>query len=54
MFDNTTPIDPQWAWQRYRPDADSPWDVKGHTPKVEAALPPGYKLDSKGKIQRKV
>ena len=33
--------------------ADSPWDVKGYTPKVEAALPPGYKLDSKGKVQRK-
>ena len=33
--------------------ADSPWDVKGYTPKVEAALPPAYKLDSKGKIQRK-
>src|SRR4051794_15848644 len=33
--------------------ADSPWDVKGYTPKVEAALPPAYKLDSKGKVQRK-
>jgi hypothetical protein len=33
--------------------AESNWDVKGYTPKVEAALPPGYKLDSKGKIQRK-
>ncbi|HET9752547.1 MAG TPA: HEAT repeat domain-containing protein [Myxococcales bacterium] len=33
--------------------ADSPWDVKGYTPKVEAALPQGYKLDSKGKVQRK-
>lgn len=33
--------------------ADSEWDVKGYTPKVEAALPPGYKLDSKGKVQRK-
>jgi len=33
--------------------ADSGWDVKGHTPKVEAALPPGYKLDSKGHVQRK-
>jgi hypothetical protein len=33
--------------------ADSPWDVKGYTPKVEAALPDGYKLDSKGKVQRK-
>jgi HEAT repeat protein len=34
--------------------AESPWDVKGYTPKVEAALPPAYKLDSKGKVQRKV
>ena len=33
--------------------ADSGWDVKGYTPKVEAALPPGYKLDSKGKVLRK-
>jgi len=33
--------------------ADSTWDVKGYTPKVEAALPQGYKLDSKGKVQRK-
>ena len=33
--------------------ADSTYDVKGYTPKVEAALPPGYKLDSKGKVQRK-
>jgi HEAT repeat protein len=33
--------------------ADSTWDVKGHTPKVEAALPAGYKLDSKGKVLRK-
>jgi HEAT repeat protein len=33
--------------------ADSPWDVKGYTPKVEAALPDRYKLDSKGKVQRK-
>jgi uncharacterized protein (DUF1800 family) len=33
MFDQESArIDPQWAWQRYRPDADSPWDVKraGH------------------------
>ena len=30
--------------------ADSTWDVKGYTPKVEAALPPAYKLDSKGKV----
>jgi HEAT repeat protein len=34
--------------------AESPWDVKGYTPSVEAALPPQYKLDSKGKVQRKV
>src|SRR5438309_7065120 len=33
--------------------ADSGWDVKGYTPKVEAALPPGYKLDSRGKLARK-
>ena len=33
--------------------ADSGWDVKGYTPKVEAALPAGYKLDSRGKIVRK-
>jgi HEAT repeat protein len=33
--------------------ADSTWDVKGYTPKVEAALPSGYKLDSKGKVQHK-
>jgi HEAT repeat protein len=33
--------------------ADSPWDVKGFTPKVEAALPDAYKLDSKGKVLRK-
>src|SRR6267142_1655072 len=33
--------------------ADSGWDVKGYTPKVEAALPAGYKLDSKGKVVRK-
>jgi HEAT repeat protein len=33
--------------------AESPWDVKGYTPKVEAALPPAYKLDSKGKVQRR-
>jgi HEAT repeat protein len=30
--------------------ADSTWDVKGYTPKVEAALPPAYKLDSKGRV----
>jgi HEAT repeat protein len=33
--------------------ADSGWDVKGYTPKVEAALPAGYKLDSRGKVTRK-
>jgi HEAT repeat protein len=33
--------------------ADSGWDVKGYTPKVEAALPEAYKLDAKGKIVRK-
>lgn len=33
--------------------AESSWDVKGYTPKVEAALPPAYKLDSKGKVQHK-
>ena len=32
---------------------ESGWEVKGYTPKVEAALPTNYKLDSKGKIQRK-
>lgn len=33
MADNPTPrIDPAWAWQRYRPTAASPWDIKkvGH------------------------
>src|SRR5262249_45205446 len=27
-----TPIDPRWAWDRYKPDAKSPWDLKkvGH------------------------
>ena len=34
--------------------AESAWDVKGYTPKVEAALPPAYKLDSKGKVQHKL
>jgi HEAT repeat protein len=34
--------------------AEAPWDVKGYTPKVEAALPPAYKLDARGKVQRKV
>ena len=30
---NDTPrIDPQWAWQRWRPSAEAPWDLKraGH------------------------
>lgn len=33
MADTATPtIDPRWAWQRYRPSAASPWDLKkvGH------------------------
>src|SRR5712692_6546028 len=33
--------------------ADSGWDVKVYTPKAEAALPPAYKLDSKGHVVRK-
>jgi len=33
--------------------ADSGWDVKGYTPKVEAALPQGYKLDARGRLARK-
>jgi hypothetical protein len=33
--------------------ADSTWDVKGYRPKVEAALPDAYKLDSKGHVLRK-
>jgi HEAT repeat protein len=33
--------------------ADTQFDVKGYTPKVEAALPPAYKLDSKGRVTRK-
>ena len=32
---------------------DTQFDVKGYTPKVEAALPPAYKLDSKGRVTRK-
>jgi hypothetical protein len=32
---------------------DSPFDVKGFTPKVEAALGPAFKLDSKGRVARK-
>src|SRR5437762_942313 len=34
--------------------ADSGFDVKGYTPKVEAALPAAYKLDAKGRVVRKV
>jgi hypothetical protein len=33
--------------------ADSGFDVKGYTPKVEAALPAAYKLDAKGRVVRK-
>ena len=33
--------------------SETPWDVKGYTPKVEAALSDAYKLDSKGKVVRK-
>jgi hypothetical protein len=33
--------------------ADAQFDVKGYTPKVEAALPPAYKLDSKARVTRK-
>jgi HEAT repeat protein len=33
--------------------AESSWDVKGYTPKVEAALSSDFKLDSKGKVQHK-
>jgi hypothetical protein len=33
--------------------AETPWDVKGYTPKVEAALPAGYKLDSRARVVRK-
>jgi hypothetical protein len=32
--------------------AESPWDVKGHTPAVQAALPQGYKLDAHGRVVR--
>ena len=30
--DKPEAIDPRWAWQRYRPSAESPWDIKkvGH------------------------
>lgn len=30
--------------------AESRWDVKGYTPKVEAALPAGYKLDARARV----
>src|SRR5229473_1023603 len=33
--------------------ADTQFDVKGYTPKMEAALPPSYKLDSKARVVRK-
>lgn len=33
--------------------ADSRWDVKGYTPKVEAALPPAYKLDARARVVHK-
>jgi len=33
--------------------ADTGFDVKGYTPKVEAALPAAYKLDSKGHVVRR-
>lgn len=33
--------------------SETQFDVKGYTPKVEAALPPAYKLDSKGRVVRK-
>jgi HEAT repeat protein len=33
--------------------ADSGYDVKGYTPKVQEALPPSLTLDSKGKVKRK-
>ena len=33
--------------------ADTQFDVKGYTPRVEAGLPAGYKLDSKGRVVRK-
>src|SRR5438105_5087149 len=34
--------------------ADTGFDVKGYTPRVEAALPAAYRLDSKGRVVRKV
>ncbi|HKC59427.1 MAG TPA: HEAT repeat domain-containing protein [Myxococcales bacterium] len=33
--------------------ADTHFDVKGYTPKMEASLPASYKLDSKGRVVRK-
>jgi len=33
--------------------ADTQFDVKGYTPKMEASLPVSYKLDSKGRVVRK-
>ena len=33
--------------------ADTQFDVKGYTPKMEASLPPSYKLVSKGRVIRK-
>ncbi len=33
--------------------ADTQFDVKGYTPKMEAALPASYKLDSKARVVRK-
>jgi uncharacterized protein (DUF1800 family) len=32
MTQNQQPIDPRWAWERYRPSDESPWDLKkaGH------------------------
>jgi len=32
MNQNPQPIDPRWAWERYRPSDESPWDLKkaGH------------------------
>src|SRR5437868_617287 len=33
--------------------ADTGFDVKGYTPRVEAALPAAYRLDSKGRVVRK-
>jgi uncharacterized protein (DUF1800 family) len=32
MADDTGKIDPRWAWQRYRPSARAPWDLRrvGH------------------------